>query len=63
MDRVNQMDIARTTRDQISSRAQPHKTSRQEIDGLRTAVNRDLKDTAAAGLSHDRRFATACQPV
>jgi SAV_6107-like HEPN len=42
-----------------SNRAKTHKTSKQEIDGLRSVVGRDLKDASAAGLSEDRRFATA----
>lgn len=42
-----------------TNRAQPHQTSRQEIDGLRTVVDRDVKDAAVVGVSHDRRFATA----
>jgi hypothetical protein len=39
--------------------AKSHKTSRQELDGLRAVVERDLRDAAMAGLSEDRRFATA----
>lgn len=35
-----------------------HKTSRQELDGLRAVVERDLKDAAIESLSQDRRFAT-----
>jgi hypothetical protein len=46
-----------------TNRAKPHKTSRQEIDGLRAVVDRDLKDAALAGLSEDRRFATAYNAV
>ena len=44
-------------------RAKRHKTSRQELDGLRAIVERDLKDAAVAGLSEDRRFATAYNAV
>jgi len=36
-----------------------HKTSRQELDALRAVIQRDLADAALAGLSEDRRFATA----
>ena len=46
-----------------NNRAKPHTTSRQEIDGLRAVVDRDLKDAAIAGLSEDRRFATAYNAV
>jgi uncharacterized protein (UPF0332 family) len=46
-----------------SNRAKPHTTSRQEIDGLRAVVDRDLKDAAITGLSEDRRFATAYNAV
>jgi hypothetical protein len=46
-----------------TNRAKPHKTSRQELDGLRAVVERDLKDAAIAGLSEDRRFATAYNAV
>jgi hypothetical protein len=46
-----------------TNRAKPHKTSRQEIDGLRAVVERDLKDATIAGLSDDRRFATAYNAV
>jgi hypothetical protein len=42
-----------------TNRAKPHKTSKQELDGLRAVVERDLKDAAMPGLSEDRRFATA----
>jgi len=38
---------------------QPHRTSRQELDGLRKVVERDLQDSRLQGLSADRRFATA----
>ena len=38
---------------------QLHTTSKQELDGLRALIERDLTDAALAGLSADRRFATA----
>jgi hypothetical protein len=38
---------------------QRHRTSRNELDDLRALVARDLADAAVAGLSTDRRFATA----
>jgi hypothetical protein len=46
-----------------ANRVKPHKTSRQELDGLRAVVQRDLKDAAIEGLSEDRRFATAYNAV
>ena len=42
---------------------QPHTTSRQELDGLRAVVARDLNDACVPGLSTDRRFATAYNAV
>jgi hypothetical protein len=36
-----------------------HKTSKQELDNIRALIARDLSDAALAGLSADRRFATA----
>lgn len=42
-----------------TNRAKRHRTGRQEIEDLRAIVDRDLKDAAVAGLSEDRRFATA----
>jgi len=42
-----------------TNRAQRHKTSKQELDGLRAVAERDLKDASLPGLSEDRRFATA----
>jgi uncharacterized protein (UPF0332 family) len=36
-----------------------HKTSKQELDNIRALIARDLADAALAGLSADRRFATA----
>ena len=39
--------------------AQKHKTSKKELDNMRALVARDLADASLAGLSADRRFATA----
>jgi uncharacterized protein (UPF0332 family) len=39
--------------------AQKHKTSKKELDNMRALIARDLGDAAIAGLSSDRRFATA----
>jgi uncharacterized protein (UPF0332 family) len=39
--------------------AQKHKTSKKELDNMRALIARDLADAAIAGLSSDRRFATA----
>ena len=36
-----------------------HTTSKQELDGLRTVIERDLHDASIFGLSADRSFATA----
>ena len=38
---------------------QHHRTSKKELDDIRGLVARDLADAAVAGLSADRRFATA----
>jgi hypothetical protein len=38
---------------------QRHRTSKRELDELRTLVARDLADARVHGLSADRRFATA----
>ena len=38
-------------------KVQLHTTSKQELDGLRALIERDLTDAALAGLSADRRFA------
>jgi hypothetical protein len=38
---------------------QRHRTSKRELDDLRALVARDLTDAAVAGVSADRRFATA----
>ncbi len=42
-----------------SQRLRTHTTSKQEIDDLRAVIARDLADAVVAGLSADRRFATA----
>jgi Transglutaminase-like superfamily len=42
-----------------SKQAQKHKTSKKELDNMRALIARDLADAALAGLSADRRFATA----
>ncbi len=42
-----------------SKEAQRHKTSKKELDNIRALIARDLADVAIAGLSADRRFATA----
>lgn len=42
-----------------SKDAQKHKTSKKELDNMRALIARDLADAAIAGLSADRRFATA----
>ena len=39
--------------------AQKHKTSKKELDNMRALIARDLADAAIAGLSSDRKFATA----
>jgi uncharacterized protein (UPF0332 family) len=39
--------------------AQKHKTSKKELDNMRALMARDLPDASLAGLSTDRRFATA----
>jgi uncharacterized protein (UPF0332 family) len=38
---------------------QQHKTSRKELEKLRAVIARDLADASLAGVSADRRFATA----
>ncbi len=40
-----------------------HTTSKQELDGLRALIERDLTDAALAGLSADRRFWPAPQKL
>ena len=42
-----------------SKEAQRHKTSKKELDNRRALIARDLADSAIAGLSADRKFATA----
>ena len=42
-----------------SKEAQRHKTCGKELDNIRALIARDLADAAIAGLSADRRFATA----
>lgn len=42
-----------------SKDAQKHTTSKQELDNMRELIGRDLADAAVAGVSADRRFATA----
>ena len=42
---------------------QSHSTSAREIEDLRELVERDLSDAAIAGLSDDRRFATAYNAI
>jgi hypothetical protein len=44
-------------------RVRRHATSRQELTDLRAVIARDLQDAALAGLSVDRRFATAYNAV
>jgi hypothetical protein len=39
--------------------AQNHKTSKKGPDNMRALIARDLADAGIAGLSADRRFATA----
>jgi len=39
--------------------AQRHRASKKELDDMRALVARDLADAGIAGLSADRRFATA----
>jgi hypothetical protein len=42
-----------------ANRVRTHRTSKQELDDLRTVIERDLHDAGIAGLSADRSFATA----
>ncbi len=44
---------------QAAGKVHAHKTSKQELDELRTVIVRDLEDSAIQELSDDRRFATA----
>jgi uncharacterized protein (UPF0332 family) len=46
-----------------SGRVRRHVTSKVELDSLRAVVTRDLQDASLAGLSDDRRFATAYNAV
>jgi hypothetical protein len=39
--------------------AQKHRTSKKELDNMRALIARDLADAGLAGLSADRKFATA----
>ncbi len=43
----------------VKGEVKAHQTSRQELDNIRALIARDLIDAALAGLSADRRFATA----
>ena len=53
-----------TWTDLLRSRTvQTHLTSANEMENLRELVTRDLTDAALAGLSADRRFATAYNAV
>jgi allantoicase len=47
------------TRLLANKEAQKHKTSKKELDNMRALIARDLADADLAGLSADRRFATA----
>ena len=40
-------------------RVRTHVTSKKEVDALRALIGRDLADARNAGLSDDRRYATA----
>jgi hypothetical protein len=42
-----------------SGDVQRHRTSKNELDDIRALIARDLADASVAGLSADRRFATA----
>src|SRR5579871_5540566 len=44
-------------------RIRTHTTSSRELDDLRAVIQRDLADAGLAGLSADRRFATAYNAV
>lgn len=44
---------------QNANRVRTHQTSKQELDDLRTVIERDLHDAGISGLSSDRSFATA----
>jgi len=47
------------TRLLATKEARRHTTSKAELDNMRALIARDLADAALAGLSPDRRFATA----
>jgi len=53
--------VATTTWKELleSRRVETHRTSESEIDDLRSAVARNLRDAALAGLSADNRFGLA----
>ena len=42
-----------------NNQAKRDKTSKKELDNMRALIARDLADSAIAGLSADRKFATA----
>jgi hypothetical protein len=42
-----------------ANRVRAHQTSKQELDGLRAVIERDLHDAGLDGLSADRSFATS----
>ena len=42
-----------------NNEVQRHKTSKKELDKLRSVIARDLGDASLGGVSADRRFATA----
>jgi uncharacterized protein (UPF0332 family) len=44
---------------QNANRVRTHRTGKQELDDLRTVIDRDLHDAEIVGLSADRSFATA----
>jgi len=44
-------------------RVRTHTASRQELDALRSVIDRDLADASIPSLSPDRRFATAYNAV
>lgn len=44
-------------------RVQRHTTSRNELDGLRAVVERDLNDAKVPGLSADRQFIPASKDI
>jgi hypothetical protein len=44
---------------QAEGKVHAHKTSKKELDELRSLIARDLEDAAIQELSDDRRYATA----